>query len=172
MTKRKPTIKAGFTIVELMVSILLTVLVIAGIGIVLADSQRGWNAMYDKTYSDVMTDSYVARKTFDTVIRNASRKNYLLDINGNWLEVYYYADVNSTDLDRYARFSYAPDSGDQLNLERGILDPKQTLTTSTVCKNVSNCIFKLDGHAAQMILTLDNGSQNITVTSSAFMHNY
>ena len=172
MTKRKPTIKAGFTTVELMVSMLISVLVIAGIGIVMADSQRGWNTMYDKTYSDVMTDSYVARKSFDAVIRNASRKNYLLDVNGNWLEVYYYADANSTDLDRYARFSYDPDSGDQLNLERGILDPKQTLTTSTICKNVSNCIFKLDGRSAQMVLTLDDGSQNITVASSAFMHNY
>ena len=146
------------------------VIVILGIGIILADSQRGWHRMYNRVYSDVVVDSYVARKRFDVVIRKASSENFLLDDAGSWIEVYYYADGNSVVVDRYARF-YESDDDDQLNVEYGKLNPRETLTTQTVCENVSDCIFKRAGRSAQMILTLDNGSQTATVTSSAVMHN-
>ncbi len=168
MTKNKLTVQPGFTIVELMIAMIFAAILISGIGIILADSQRGWQTMYNRIYSDVVTDSYVARKQFDAVMRKASRENFLLDSAGNWIEVYYYADSGSTVIDRYARFFEA--NGD-LNVEYGKLNPRETLSIQTVCSNVSSCVFKAAGRSAQMILTLDNGSQTATVASSAVMHN-
>ena len=154
----------------LMLAIVLSSTVMFGMGVVVVDSQRGWHRMYDRIYSDVVTDSYVARKTFDRVIRKASGERFLLDVDdANWIEVYYYADSNSAAVDRYARFYHEGDG--QLNIDYGELDPRGSLSIQTVCGNVSSCVFKGAGRSAQMILTLDNGSQTATVISSSVMHN-
>ena len=169
MSKKEPTVPTAFTIVELMITVVLAAIIMFGIGVMVVDSQRGWHRMYNRIYSDVATDSYVARKTFDSVIRKASSEKLLLDAAGNWLEVYYYADANSAVVDRYARFSY--DGIDQLDIEYGIVEPRQTLSIRPVCENVSSCVFKASGCSAQMILTLDDGSQTATIVSSSVMHN-
>ena len=169
MSKKEPTVQTGFTIVELMIAVMLAAIVMFGIGAMVVDSQRGWHRMYNRIYSDVATDSYVARKTFDSAIRKASSERLLLDAAGNWLEVYYYADANSAVIDRYARFSY--DGIDQLDIEYGIVEPRETLSIRPVCENVSSCVFKASGRSVQMILTLDDGSQTATVVSSSVMHN-
>jgi prepilin-type N-terminal cleavage/methylation domain-containing protein len=168
MPKHKLKAERGFTVVELMVATLIAAIVILGAGVLLVEGQRGWSTMRARIHSDVAADSYVARKTFDSVTRQASKERILLDDTGNWIEVHYCADPNSTDADRYARF-YVADG--ELNLERGILNPRETLTVQTVCENASNCVFRATGRSAQMMLTLDNGSQTATVFSSAFIHN-
>ena len=173
MAKKKLTVcqrfLMGFTLSELMVTIVISTIVIFGISAILFDSQRGWQAMYNRIYSGVMSDSYVAKKTFDAVIRKASSGQFLLGQDSTWIEVYHYEDANSTTVDRYARF-YTADG--QLNLERGTLDPNEALSPPRrICDNVSNCVFKQAGRSAQMILTLDDGSQTVTVVSSAVMHN-
>jgi len=170
MPKSKLTNHGGFTIIEVVLAAALTAIVMFGIGFMVVDSQRGWNKMYNRVYSDVVTDSYIARKTFDAVIRKASSKTLLLDDAGAWIEVGYYADANSAAVDRYALFSY--DSGDsQLSIEYGSLNPRQTESVQIVCENVTSCAFMAAGRSAQMILTLDNGSQTANVTTSAVMHN-
>lgn len=178
MPKGKPITQRGFTIIELMIATIIATIIITGISVMMGDTQRGWNAMYDTIYSDVVTDGYVARKTFDSVIRKASGEKFLLDEEATWLEVYYYQDANSTAVDGYTRFYFLDggvgDNGEaegQLNIEYGRLDPRETLSVETICGNVSNCVFKGAGRGAQMILTLDNGSQTATVVSSSVMHN-
>lgn len=172
MRKKKSKNQSGFTLVELMIATVLGLIVISGTAMVLADSQRGWNKMYNQIYADIIDDSYVARKTFDSVIRNASREFFTLSSDGSWLEVYYYADSSSATVDRYARFYSLAQSGSvKLFLEEGLLSPTQTLTTRKVCDNVSSCIFKRAGLSAQMILTLDDGSETISIVSSAVLHN-
>ena len=168
MTKKKLTTQRGFTYIELMIAIMIAAIVISGVGIILVEGQRGWNTMYNRVCSGVMADSYVVRRMFDSVIRQASGENVLLDDTGRWLEVYYYADGDSAVVDRYARF-YEADG--RLNVEYGKLNPRETLSTQTVCENVSGCVFKTAGQSAQMILTLENDSQTVTVASSAVMHN-
>jgi len=168
MRKKEFRAQRGFTLVELMIATVLGLIVIFGISVMLADGQRGWQTMYARIQSDVVTDSYVARRAFDSIMRQASKGKVLSDDTGSWIEVYYYADANSVSVDRYARF-YAAD-GD-LNLEYGKLKPKETVTVQTVCGNVSNCVFETTGRSAQMVLSLDNGSQTAAVVSSAFLHN-
>ncbi len=160
--------RKGFSLLELMMATTLACIVVVGVGVVLVDSQRGWNAMYTRTYSDVVTDAHVARRTFDRVVRNASSQGVLLDDYGNWVEVYYYSDPNSSIVDRYTRFI---SSNSQLTVEYEVVEPRQTLTTEILCENVSSCVFKLAGNSVQMVLTLDDGSQNATIVASAVTHN-
>jgi Tfp pilus assembly protein PilV len=169
MPKRKLTVRTGFTVIELMVATVLAVIIVTGLGLILADSQRGWTNMYNRIYSDIVTDGYAARKRFDSVIRGASWEKYFVAADGTWIEVYYYADGTSTVLDRYARFFLG--NGGTLNIEYGQLDPRTTTGVETICGNVTSCVFKADGRSAQMILMLDNGSQASTVVSSSVMHN-
>ena len=168
MIKKRLTASRGFTLIELMIAMAVTIIVVLAIGIALVDGQRGWNIQYDRIYSDVVTDGYVARRKFDAVMRTASRDKLLFDDAGSWVEVYYYADDTSTVVDRYARF-YAANG--QLSIEHGSLAHREILTTSIICGNVQGCVFKAAGRSAQMILTLDNGSQTANVVSSAVMHN-
>ena len=168
MVQKRLTPLRGFTLVELMITTVVMIIVAAAIGIVIVDNQRGWSNMYGRINSDVTTDGYVARKKFDAAIRNSSSEKIVIDGDGNWIELYYYASSASTVVDRYVRFYEA--DGD-LNVEYGALDPKVTLSVETVCGNVSGCTFKQVGRSAQMILTLDNGTQTNTVVSSAVTHN-
>jgi hypothetical protein len=169
MYKNKFKARSGFTLTELVASTIIAVIVISGVGILMVDSQTGWNKMYNRAYGDVVTSSYVARSTFDSVTRKADWEKYDIAEDGSWLEVYYHADSNSTVVDRYATFSY--DGSSDLAIEYGQLDPKETLSAKVVCENVTYCVFKTSGRSVQMILTLDDGSQSATVVSSSVMHN-
>ena len=178
MQKKKSAIRDGFTLVELIITIVMSLLLILSVGIVLIDNQRGWTAMYGRVYSDVVTDGYFARKMFDILIRKSSREKLLIDNAGTWVEIYYYDDADSVAVDRYARFFYQPNDADgstgQLDIEYGIVSSdgvKETLTTETISKNVFSCVFITSGQSVQMILALGDGSQAITVTSSAVVHN-
>ena len=64
--------------IELLITMVLMVIVISAIGVVLFDSQRGWNYMYNRLYTGVVADSYAARRKFDTVMRKASAGGFLL----------------------------------------------------------------------------------------------
>ncbi len=168
MIKKRLTASRGFTLIELIIAMSIMLLVILAIGMALVDGQRGWNYMYSRIYSDIVTDGYAARRKFDAVLRKASREKFLIDPAGGWVEVYYYASDASTVVDRYARFST---SGGKLNVEYGKLNPKSTDTIETVCENVSSCKFKQLGRSIQMILQLDNGKQKNTLITSAVTNN-
>lgn len=168
MANKRISTQYGFTLIELIIAVAVSLVVILGVAVSLVDSQRSWHRLYNRAFSDVVTDAYVARKTFNAAIRKASKNGFLIDDNGKGIEVSYYADDDSTSVDRYARFY---ESEGELHLIRGKLNPKVTLDVQTVCGNVSECLFTKAGQSAQMILKLDNGSQTITTVSCALMHN-
>jgi hypothetical protein len=159
---------------EILVAILiLSIFVLASSGVLL-DSQRGWNLMYDRTFSEVVTAGHIAKRVFEATVRKSSISELSIDTSWKWVEVHYYDDDASTFLDCYARFYH---SGTNLYVERGWLNPSNpsnprgTLSTSIVCENVSNCIFKRSGKYVYMMITLNNGSQSLVVGSSAILHN-
>jgi len=168
MNKKSHIASRGFTLVELIITIIVMSIVVSAIAVVIVDSQRCWRVLYRRINSDVVTDGYVARKKFDAVMRRASGEIILIDNDGDWIEVYYYADDSSTVVDRYARF-YEADGA--LNMEYGQLNPRTTSDVETVCGNVSDCTFKQFGRSAQMMLTLDDGTQKNTIVTSAVTHN-
>jgi len=160
--------RKGFTLIELMIATALASTVLISVGVVVVDSQRGWNAMYNRTYSDVVTDAHVARRMFDSVVRNASSQGISVDEAGSWVEVYTYSDPNSAVVDLYAKLQA---KNGELTIEYGELDSGATLSIEPICRNVSSCVFKSSGRSVQMILTLDDGSKSVTVVTSAVMHN-
>jgi len=160
--------RRGITIVELIIAMVCSIIVIIAVGVALADSSRGWRKMYERVHADIVEDGLVARRRFDSVIRQASSIAAHTAEDGSWMEVYYYDSSSSTELDRYARFFK---SGDDLMLETGVLFPKSTTTMQTICGNVQSCVFKHLHKGAQMTLTLNDGEKSNTVVTSAYMHN-
>ena len=167
MKKKTVQVRGGFTLTELAIAIMLSLIVVSAIGIMMVDGLRGWNVMLNRVQSDVANDSHVAGRTFEAVIRKASYYKVLLDDAGQWVEVYY-PGPGSVVADEYARFFQ---SGSELRVEYGRIDPRLELSTQRLCSNVSACVFRMEGRAIQMIVTLDDGSQKRTVVSSGVMHN-
>lgn len=169
MVRKRTATQHGFTLIELVIAITASMIVMLGLALVLANSQKSWNQLYTRAFSDVVGDSNVAGRKFKAIIRKASQNGFVLDDNDKGIEVYYYNNEDSADVDRYAHF-YELD-GD-LNLELGQLNPRATLEIQTICRNVTECFFTAAGRSAQMVLTLDNGSRTISTVSCAFLHNY
>lgn len=168
MARERITTQHGFTLIELAIAVTASLIVMLGVAVVLADSQRGWHKLFNHCFSDIVGASNVAGIKFKSIIRKACGNGFILDDDGKGIEVYYYNDDDSAVPDRYARF-YELD-GD-LNLELGKLNPRETQETQTICSNVSECVFTAAGRSAQMLLTLDNGSRKISTVSCALMHN-
>jgi len=171
MLKKRSTRRKGFTLVELMVGVAFLGIVTLSVGIVLADSQRGWIAMYNRVYSPVVTDAETARRTFGSIVRKASKNNIVVDDTGTWVEVRYYQDLTSTYLDQFARF-YT--SGNELKVTYCSIDTVgeiNELLTQTLSSNVSSCVFIPIEGSVQMILKLDNDSETATVVTSVIAHN-
>jgi prepilin-type N-terminal cleavage/methylation domain-containing protein len=162
------SVRRGFTLIELFITMAVGVVVILGLGVVMSDSQKGWNSMYERVYADATSDGYVAKIKFDKLVRKSSRNKFLIDPTGDWVEVYYYSDPAVTVPDRYARVYV---SGGDLNAEHGKVDPRETLNTEVLCSSVKNCQFLASDGSVQMKLDLDDGDHEVTVLSSAIMHN-
>jgi prepilin-type N-terminal cleavage/methylation domain-containing protein len=162
--------RKGVTLIELMITIAMVSIVVLSVGIVLVDTQRGWNKMYDRVHGAVSTDSYVAKKVFDKVVRKSSKKRYMVS-PGN-LVVFYYNDLGSTFLDRYTSLQL---SGRNLLGNFGAVDSSGALSDPTssivVARNVEAAEFSVSGASVKMVLRLDDGEYAVTVTSSAVRHN-
>jgi hypothetical protein len=138
------------------------------IGITLRDSHKVFTDTYNQSKSNIVIDDQIAKLFFDRIIRKASSKGVVVDELGEWIEVYYFENSTSTEPDCYARF-YCLDGS--LILEEGQRDSKIQLQSTTVCGNVIGCQFSIVGRSAQMILSLDNGTLQRTLVTSAYMHN-
>jgi len=165
--------RKAFTIIELLITAVVTVIFVLTAGVALLDNHRAWQTMYNRVYSDVVTDGHVARRTFDAVVRKSKAPNVMLDEAGDWLEVCYFSDLVSASPDRYAKLYLADD---KLKIECGVWDsagddPRIPLNTATVCSNVASCGFARQAESIQMVLRLESDSQAATVVSSALMHN-
>lgn len=164
------TNKRATTLIELMITVAIVTMVILAVGVALVDTQRGWNKMYNRVYGPVATDSYAVKKGFDRIVRKSSQKRYILGTNN--LTVFYYDSLNSTTLDRYANFRRA---GTNLFADEGPVDGagaiQQPDTTMLLARHVTAVGFAVDAAVAKMILELDDGGENVTVSCSAVRHN-
>ena len=166
---RQQTVKnrRGFSLTELGAVMALAPVVMLSMGLVLADTQRGWNQMYNRLNKGVAIDAHVARKAFDATVRKSSMNREHFDADE--VEVYHHNDsVSSTYLDRYAKFYK---DGTELLVEHGQLDsngnPSGTPQTITLADNVEAVNFSKNGASLQMVLRLDDGSKSLTLMTSA-----
>lgn len=166
----KTICRAGFSLTELMVATLMTTIIMSGVGIVLVDGHKAWNAMYNMVYSDLAVDSHVARRTFDSIIRMSSKDNVTVVDGNEGIEARYYTSSTEIRVNRYAYLHLHGTGPYDLVVEYGDVTydgtgqsvylpgqaPSGSAVTGTICGNVSSCVFKTAGDSAQMILTLDN----------------
>lgn len=166
--------RCGLTLVELSVTMLVATVVVAGIGVTMVDSQRGFRQMYERTQGEVTTDAYVARAVFDRICRKASIQRCLPAIGalGSFAEVYYYNDANSPSPDRYTQFRVANGT---LLADHGLYNMttknKTLVSTETLATNVTDWQFAMQGASVIMTLSLQKGSQPLTVTCASLRHN-
>jgi len=168
----------GFTLTELVVAMIIAIIVIGGIGVIVVDTQKGWNKTYNRVNSGVMADALVARKVFDSLSRKAIVSCVEVGSDGEYIELYYYNDLSSTEADRYARLYVS--NGD-LEVEYGDLT-SGTWSLASVAKagvsetvslahDVKSATFSAQGSTVRMLLTLDNGTENAEVVCSSLRHN-
>jgi len=164
MKNRKTKYQAAFTVIEVLVTVLVALIVILGIGVYVVEAQRGFGRMYDTVHGDVAQGSYVAQRAFDGVVRKGAR-HYAVRDSGHSMVVDYWEDCTQQTPDCRARFYM---NGSQLMLESGqISNPK----TEVLAENVSDCMFYMTGASVQMILDFDDGRRTARVVSSAVQHN-
>ena len=178
MTNRLKKCK-GVTLTELMMTLILASIMILALGTVLVENQRGWLKMFSRTFSDVVVDAYVTQNTFSTLVRKSSIAVYEYELSVDEtqivaVEVYHYSDTGTTDIDRYAKFYI---SGSTLSVDEGIIDTtvvpwvKETPVTTVLARNVASGYFDINGSSIQLVLNLDNGSEDMKVICSAIRHN-
>jgi hypothetical protein len=163
--------RTGITAIETMSAAVIAVIATFSVAIALSDSERGFKAMYNRVYSNVVTDSHIARRMFDSVVRKSCSRAFFVSDDGTWFEVCYYSDSDAVAVDRYICLNW---DDTHLYAEYGRIHEdgvRETLSYRAVCGNVTNCTFKQTGRSLQMLLTLSNGSEEMTTVTSAFMHN-
>jgi prepilin-type N-terminal cleavage/methylation domain-containing protein len=169
-------VRFGFTLIEMMLTILIATLVFVAIGVAMVDSIKSFPVMNERAQGSVVTDAYVAKATFDRICRQASiaANVPLVGINGSDVEVYYYSnpgDMSLTKPDQYARFYV---SGNQLLVEKGAY-PKNGSATVEVLANTADTnvlpTFGVQGTSVTMVLNLRKSDQTMVVTSAAVRHN-
>lgn len=163
--------------VELMMAVVAGLIVILAVGVMLTDGQRGFNQMYNRTMdSDVLTDSTLARRTFDRVVRKSSYKNFKENFEGQFVSgqassfiVGYYYNSNATDVDSWAEFSF---SGSSLTVNyTGAFG----IGSVPLANNVTAGKFfhETGTSSISMIMTITDPTtnENMVVTTTAFLHN-
>ena len=162
--------RSGVTLVELAMVSVISVIVILAVTTLMADSQKGYNSVYNKTNSNLANDDFVVRKMFSSVIRQCSNETgaTTVAVDGSWVQAQYYSSPSAESLDRYAKF-YLQDG--ELLLEKGVITPASTQSLQTVCQSVSSVVFKKNGNSVFMFLELNDGTNSRGINTSAILYN-
>lgn len=163
--------RAGFTLLELIVTLLISSIMVAAVGVVMVDSHRGWLDSYAKVFGGAADDAAMSGAAFERIVRKASASRYQLNAPDD-LTVFYYRDWQSSDeLDAYSRFYRSADDPRQFLLENGTLNPMQEQSTIQLASHVTGLRFLPFDGGVQMILLLDDGRETTTQVSAAILHN-
>ena len=168
------TNRRGVTLMELLVTMSIATIVMLGASVIIVDAHYGWNSMYQRIHGDVMSDAYFARMRFDTVCRKADGANVRLDADVPLIEVYCYSALNDSDdpdlePDLFVQF-YLNET--ELVQDIGDIATNTVTSSEVIAKDVAELKFSAEGdRGAQMLLTLNNGEESITVTCGSVRHN-
>jgi hypothetical protein len=187
----RPNKGKGFSLIELIVAVAAAMVLILGMGIILAHSQRDFTRMFKRAHSDVVEDAYSARRVFDRVVRKATSRRCDL-ISNSEIYVYYYSDTPDApnpelvdpdrDPDRFARLHVVSgvlfvDYGEISVGAFDTLDPT-SLSASTSLRLARDVqvsatvpLFSVRARTVRMAMLLDNGEESMLVASSGVRHN-
>ena len=171
----------GFTLIELMVTVIIVTVAIIGISGVIAGAHRDYSSMYKRVHGEISNDAYTSRLRFDKICRKARAGSAVIDTSIPSLEVQYYSSPNINDSaylepDSFAKFYL---SNNQLLLETGTIGSVDDIP-EVVAKNVAELEFSYsnpnDSRSVQMVMTLDKDPSDpydysVTITCGSIMHN-
>ncbi|MBN2269012.1 MAG: prepilin-type N-terminal cleavage/methylation domain-containing protein [Sedimentisphaerales bacterium] len=185
----RPNHQNGFSLIELIIAVAAAMILILGMGIMLAHSQQGFTRMFKRAHSDVVEDAYSARRVFDRFVRKSTMRRCDL-INGSEIYVYYYSDkpqspnLTLSDPDSFARFYVASgmlfvdyaegviSPGEFDTLDPGSLSASSSVRLARDVQIVAGCpIFSVRARTVRMAMLLDNGKESMVVASSGVRHN-
>ena len=190
---KRPNYRKGFSLIELIVVVAAAMILILGMGMTLAHSQRAYTTMFKRAHSDVVEEAYEARRVFDRIVRKSTTRRCDL-IDGSTIYVYYYSDTAQTpnytlvDPDRFAKFYVAsgmllvdygsvPSSWwDDSSLSPGWPKTGTQILAQNVQTETGKPIFSVQGRNVYMSMMLvkekPNGmKESMVLTSSAVRHN-
>ncbi len=172
----------GFSLLELMVGVAAAMVLILGIGGMMAHSQQGFTRMYRRAHSNVVEDAYSARRVFDRVVRKSTMRRCDL-ISDSEIYVYYYSDTPDTpdpelclpdsDPDSCARFyvasgtlyvayskeSIAPGEFNETLVPASLPFAGPVRLARNVQTSAGSPIFSVRGRTVRMAMLLDNESE-------------
>lgn len=158
----------GITLIETVITAVISVIIVLAVATLMADSQKGYNSVYEKTFSPVSIDATVARKIFSRTIRQCSKSaGVFISDDLDAVEARYYSNYGAGSVDRYARFYL---SGNSVYLENGIIEPRQSLTVEKICDNADSLKFSAYGDSVYMHLYLDNDESRCELNTSAILN--
>lgn len=178
----------GLTLMELVITAAISVFVIFGAAVLVAESLKSLRIMYTRLHSEAAENSYAVRITFDRMIRRASFAYPVIMLpsprQANTIAVYYYERKNSPYADRRAELKYDA-ANKKLILTYYSVDsygkPTGKISEQTIndVSSTSGYPFRISGYSMQMLLTIENKSNNpaepfsetINVVSSAHINN-
>jgi hypothetical protein len=198
MIIRRHKAAKGLTLIELMVTVLAAIVLIVAVVAILAEGHLGYRKLFRRVNSEVVRNSYEARRTFDRVVRKSSIRRCDLLNGNNEAYVYYFSNPQNLlteDPDRYARFYL---NGSQLWLEQGNVtggfeNPPPSLPAlaatggpELLARDVTPPaagIFSVSGAGVRMAVLLDSETGappgvskietlKMTVTTTAIRHNW
>ena len=167
--------KKGFTLIEMVTSLMVISVIVLALGNLVRDSHRLWGDMYETAFGQSSQDIIVTQRAFNKICRKSSLRDIFLGADKDAMRLYYFSDPSNPSYwpDRYALFyldgtDFKVEDG---TLYFGTLIKEQALHTRTLCSNVEYLQFSIQGLSVQVCLTLnDNGSEK-TFAWAAVRHN-
>jgi prepilin-type N-terminal cleavage/methylation domain-containing protein len=166
--------RRGVTLLELLVTMAIASIVMLGASAIIVDAHYGWSTMYQRIHGDVMSDAYFASTRFDAMCRKADGGTVRIETAPPLLEVYYYSVPNVGNV-----YDLSPDlfvqfylNGTELIQDIGDIATSTVTSSEVIASDVTELKFSASGgKGVQMLLTLNNGEESITVTCGSIRHN-
>ena len=167
-------VRKGFNLIELIIVIAAGAILTVTIGIFLADGQRNWNSLYQRVYDHSVVDSFAVHNVFDSICRKASLRKYIINNEGDSLEVYYWDSGSSASTpENYARLYL---DGNVLYVEHGKLqsgtwspDISNAGSPIQIADGIESVKFDAQGTSMQLFLTYQDNT--MPLVCSTVRHN-
>jgi competence protein ComGC len=195
MAHRRHNFRRGFTLIEVMITIIAAIILLIGITGILAAGHKNFKTMFRRTSQGVVPDAYAARRAFELIVRKSSIKRLdpstVYSNPSNQIYVYYYSDpsfiVEGSIPDKYAHFylsnrQFILDTGSVTGNFGAIPPNLPSLAQESrliLANNINSVAFTESNHSIQMVLMLDNetgssdplGTLRMTLIATAIQHN-
>lgn len=168
-------LKSGFTMIEMMISLVIVSILVLVVGSVVSDSYGNWNDMYERVFGVQANNIVKVQRDFNATCRKATLRNVYLSTDKRTLIVYYFSSHINPPYwpDRYVQYYL---DGTNFKVEYGELNfatltKKNSTRTDILCDNVQYLNFAVQSLSVQLCMTTNNNGSLRTFAWAAVRHN-